>query len=500
MDRSKQLVVAVALFVLFVACCGGLVGAEETTQPGEPASFYGEAVEANETNIPAGVEIVAVVDGDIEGEITVETPGEYGGSGAFDDKLRVDSTAGDGVTFRLVGPNGSAGGTTALESGISEFNLTFPEGSIESLPPTSSAEVDPTVATSGEPIRFSGAESTAYAGTELVAFEWSIRHDGATIDTFEGERVDRSVDTPGEYTAVLTVSDADGRTATATSAFEVERVEKAGDTTGGGGGGSSDAGGGGSTGGGGGSGGGGGGIGGGGGGAGIVSSDDPVPQDDPEHAETRRIEDQFPNKPGVTVAFDETTISEIVLENRSAAGEISVTEFGEPTPDAPPLPGDWEAASAFVVTVPDAYRETDALIRAVVSDEWLSERGFAPEHLTVYRLPDGGDHWESLPTEAFEIDNGYLVEAETPGFSQFVIAGREPPSSGNDGSGTTNSDPTASETTTSGDSSEPAETESTGATGFDPASPLVPLAALCALLVVVAAIGRLFIPRRRDEW
>ena len=108
----------------------------------------------------------ARLDGDIEGEITVETPGEYGGSGAFDDKLRVDSTAGDGVTFRLVGPNGSAGGTTALESGISEFNLTFPEGSIESLPPTSSAEVDPTVATSGEPIRFSGAESTTYAGTE----------------------------------------------------------------------------------------------------------------------------------------------------------------------------------------------------------------------------------------------------------------------------------------------------------------------------------------------
>jgi hypothetical protein len=115
----------------------------------------------------------------------------------------------------------------------------------------------------------------------------------------------------------------------------------------------------------------------------------------------------------------------------------------------------------------------------------------------VYRLPDGGDRWEPLPTEATEADGGYLVEAETPGFSQFVIAGREPPSQGSDESEAS----TASGAPAEGASSDPTEAgESTDSAVFDPASPLVPLAALCALLVVAAAIGRLFIPRRRDEW
>jgi len=41
--------------------------------PGEPANFYGDAVDEDGGGAPAGTTIVAVVDGEVEGEITVET-------------------------------------------------------------------------------------------------------------------------------------------------------------------------------------------------------------------------------------------------------------------------------------------------------------------------------------------------------------------------------------------------------------------------------------------
>lgn len=506
MNRTGFLLAAAIVTVLSIACCGGvgIATADDDEMPGEPASFYGEAIETNGTEIPTGTEIVAVVNGSVEGEITVGTPGEYGEAGAFDDKLRVDSTAGDEVTFRLAGPNGSVGGTAALESGIAEENLTFPDGSIEELPPTPSIDIDPAVATAGESIAFSATESTAHDGSELVSFAWSIERDGEAIETFDGEESDRSIETAGEYDVVLTVTDTNGRTATETAGIEIE-----GDDTGG------------STGSGGGSGGGSTTVSGSGGGAGSVSSGESgdsettesgategsgtadssggfEPSREPIFAETHRIEDQFPDTPGTAVVFEETSIREIVLENRSTGGEISIEEFDEPTDDAPPLPGERRVASASEITVPDDQRNSDAIIRAVVSDEWLAERGIAPEHLTVYRLPDGGGRWEALPTEAFEIDGGYTVEARTPGFSQFVVAGLVPPSEDGDGSEAAE---TETETSADRESSEPTEAEtSTETTGFNPTSPVVPLAFLGALLIVVAAIGRLFIPRRRERW
>lgn len=237
-------------------------------------------------------------------------------------------------------------------------------------------------------------------------------------------------------------------------------------------------------------------------GPGAADETEASDSDDPVDTATRRIEDQFPATPGTTVAFDGTAIREIVLEDRPVDGEISIAEFETPTAGAPPLPEGQKAVSAAEITVPDVYTETDAVVRAFVSAEWLTEQGYEPEHLTVYRLPDGGDRWEPLPTETTETDGGYLVEAETPGFSQFVIAGRVPPSEGADGTGApSDTDKTATEgDTEEGPQEQIGAGESSGAAVFDPASPFVPLAALCALLVVVAVIGRLFIPRRRDEW
>jgi hypothetical protein len=162
--------------------------------------------------------------------------------------------------------------------------------------------------------------------------------------------------------------------------------------------------------------------------------------------------------------------------------------------------------------VPKSQRSKDAILRAVVSEEWLAQHGIAPSHLTVYRLPDGGDRWEPLPTETFDIDGGYAVEAQTPGFSQFVVAGRQPPSerSGESTPAETEpetsaerSDQTTTETQTEEESSESTDTEDSPEDDTDRSgetSPLVLVASLCAIFVFVAAVGHFFIPRRRDDW
>ncbi len=517
MNGRRLLFVTAVATALSLGSCGaiGIVMATENGIPGEPTSYYGEATDANGTEISAGVVIVAVVNHSVEGEITVDPSGEYGGSGAFDDKLRVDSSVGEEVAFHLVGPNGSVGGTATLEAGITESDLTFPEGSIEKLPPTPTIEIDPDVAKSGDPIAFSASNSTAHDDANIDSFEWWIERDGETIETFDGETSTRSLDASGRYDIVLTVTDTNGRTASETSNVEIEGDETD-DSTGSSGGSEVGSVGGGS-----------------GGGAGSTgfgesgdsgeassastgesgtgdSSDFPRSSREPIFAETHEIEDRFPDASGSAVVFGETAIREIVFENRSDGGEISIEEFEMPINDAPSIPGHPRIASASSIVVPEDHRNSDAILRAVIADEWLTDRDIEPKYLTVYRLPDEGSRWEALPTEAFEIDDGYLVEAETPGFSQFVVAGRKTPSTGGEkaeAAGTETSDdrsePTASVTSDGEETSESTDPETSTPTetrGFDPTNPIVPLAFLCALLVVVAAIGRLFIPRRRERW
>ncbi len=519
MNRPRTLFVVTALVLLSVVSVGAVgIAAADDGAPGEPASFYGTVTEDNGTQIPAGVTIVAVVDGETEDSIEVETSGSYGGPGTFDDKLRIDSAAGDEVTFRFDGGNESVGGTAPLESGLHEKNLTFPDGSVDSLPPEPEIDLDPADGTAEETITFSAAESTAYGDTELVAFEWSVERDDKTIDTFAGETVDRSIDEGGEYDVVLNVTGDNNLTAVETTETVIDATESEDETTAGGfstGGGS-----GGGTGGTGGT----GSLGGSDGGStetdGSSSTDGSGSTDgsdgsgeltesvdatsQPIFSETHSIEDQFPGASGSSVVFEETTIREIVFEDRPVPGEISIEEFEEPIA-APPIPENGRVASASVITVPEEYRETNATVRAVVSDEWMDERGLVSENLTMYRLPTGGDSWQALPTETFEIDGGYTVEATTPGFSQFVVAGSVPPSRADGGVDTSGNDldATTDRTSAGSDASEPDDGTSPDAddeSGFGETTPFVPVAALCALLVVVAAVGRLLVPRRRNDW
>lgn len=532
-------VVLAAVLVTWTVCfatsagVAGAVGVAGATSdaPGEPASFYGTAIDGNETDIPGGTTIVAVVDGEVVDEITVEPTGKYGGPGTFDDKLRIDSDVGDEVTFRFADAQGPIGTSVELKPGVYELPLEFPADAVEYVHPDAHISIDPEAAAPDEEIVFSGVDSSAYDDYEIPSYHWSILLDGEERLTAEGETVSGQFDENGTYVVELEVTDSEGRTTVETSTFEVDPTfqteqsvsdeQSSGDSGGG------SSGGGGSTGGTG----GGGSIGGGGGGISDTDGgieDEKNPENATEgtwsHTETSptgqdtesgellaserfEIEERAPETPGTTVEFETTTIKEIVFDDDAAHGRIEILEY-ETFPDTvPPLPDGHRIVSASAITVPEHHRHDPAIIRALVDPAWLADTGLSPRTLTVYRLPDGARRWEALPTDTEPVDDGLLVEARTPGFSRFVIAGPVTPD-------LFESNPELDARSDSGQfeadgSSTGAHSSTTArdgwadglfATGrFEGGRSDIerPAAALVALLATAGLVGWIFVPRRR---
>jgi len=104
-----------------------------------------------------------------------------------------------------------------LEAETPGFSL-FAVSSVES--PQASIELDPTTANVGEQIDLSGAESTDPDG-EIVSYEWTV--DGTS---YTGETTSISLDSPGEYTVELTVTDDAGETDTVTRTLTIEQVDE----------------------------------------------------------------------------------------------------------------------------------------------------------------------------------------------------------------------------------------------------------------------------------
>jgi hypothetical protein len=128
---------AVVTLVLAAIAGTAVTATAQEAPPGPPASFFGAAEDEAGTPAPEGATIYAVVVDDsgtttVADTIAVSTSGAYGGSGATDDKLRVDSNAGQTVRFHVGAPDGpQASETYDLEgdgAGVSELDLTFPEG------------------------------------------------------------------------------------------------------------------------------------------------------------------------------------------------------------------------------------------------------------------------------------------------------------------------------------------------------------------------------------
>jgi hypothetical protein len=566
-DAWRRLLPCLVVVAAFGIGGGPAVVGADGGAPGEPASFFGTALDENGDALPSGTTIVAVVNDEPEGRITVGPAGEYGGEGAFDDKLRIDSAAGDAVTFRFADSDGPSAGSVKLEPGVFEENLTFPAATVEYIHPRAVANVEPTAVAPDREITLDGTESTAYGETGIETYRWSIERDGEEVATLDGEVASERFEENGTYDVELTVTDGSGRTNVTHATFDVDptldttastddstetenddsteienndststddgsvettetQVTPTPDTsseltsTGGGGTAGGGTSGGGST----------AGTSGestsvtSGGSADGSASDggdkksDPgsIPAlspgdetsggfeipDDPIAHEGVEIDDGEPNASGTTVAFDEPPIREVVLRNGSANGEMSVWTFDSIADGSPPLPNDLRIASVSLISVPTAHRDDPAIVRAVVDREWLAANGLRAGELTVYRLPNRTAEWQPLPTETTEVDDGVLVEAQTPGFSQFVIAGSVAPertvASGESTQTPTREDVGETDENATGEANESTRRSSDdGAFSLDLPMLDRPTAALLALLAVTGLVGWIFVPRRR---
>ena len=120
----------VAVLALAVALAGvaavGAVTAQDG-EPSEPVNIYGSATDELGNDIDSGTTIYAIVDGEVEDDLTAEADGQFGGADAFEDKLAVNGST--EVTFAVESPDG----TTALDTvdlgsagPVVEVDLTFP--------------------------------------------------------------------------------------------------------------------------------------------------------------------------------------------------------------------------------------------------------------------------------------------------------------------------------------------------------------------------------------
>ena len=110
----------VALVCLLVVAGGasGAVGASGSANPPPPPAAYYGTLTVNGGPAPAGLTVVAKVDGEVRGRVVTDSKGSYGGASAFDPKLQVNGTStDDGATVRFYVEGVEANATVAWHSG-----------------------------------------------------------------------------------------------------------------------------------------------------------------------------------------------------------------------------------------------------------------------------------------------------------------------------------------------------------------------------------------------
>ena len=127
----------------------------------------------------------------------------------------------------------------------------------------------------------------------------------------------------------------------------------------------------------------------------------------------------------VTLSFDETAITRIVVTAETDIPDLMISTHQATRPGSVPAPNGTVVGYVELTL----YKVTDAAIRGVVIEfavpiSWLAENGFEPEQVVLLRWQDG--EWQELPTNYVREDTGtaYFL-AESPGLSLFAISAME---------------------------------------------------------------------------
>lgn len=489
-SRERTAVVVSFLLTVSVAFAGaGVVGAQES--PGQPHNFYGGVGDDGGTPAPTGAEIFALIDGEVEDSIVVEETGRYGGEGAFEDKLTVNDGAGDEVVFTVGSADGpeSLGGPyslSELEGGVTELDLTFPEGTFGSEPAAFHIDIDETASdldaeangtlvveatvenvggegTGGITASVGGvlvgSEELTLAGgaSETVTFEFEAdpEYDGEPVEVASGNDSD---------TATLTVTDSgdDSLTETPTNGSAATPTPTATEAPVGGGGG-------------------------GGGGSGDDGSASAVVTDTGVTVNFRNLgidEAASASLEKLTAEDGASAVTELAVRSRFGNTDFRVELTApreQPPGGTPGLDGDGRTAVSYFTAASFNVENSNvaaATFRFSLSAGELPD-GVSPDDVRLFRYDDG--EWVALETTALGEDK---FSAESPGFSAFAIGYRNPAATATPSEGTAADTATGTVTATGTEDTEtePRGTTSTDSPGF---GSLTALAALIAAAVLV---------------
>ena len=143
----------------------------------------------------------------------------------------------------------------------------------------------------------------------------------------------------------------------------------------------------------------------------------------------------LPTEPSVTsgqsvsiadgvATFTLTSMQSITFEDATAEGTVGVDELDGIPNDQPPLGAGQPFVTGFAISVPDTQVNQSATLQAEISNERIEAAGVEAENLVILRAVDDG--YQQLDTAVEMTDDGAVVEAETPGFSFFVVSAAEP--------------------------------------------------------------------------
>jgi len=162
--------------------------------PALPHPFYG-TLTIDDSAAPVGTVVTAKV-GEVEcGSITTTVEGQYGGSGAFDEKLNVSGEIADGATIYFYAGTNVADQTYAFDSGAdpTELNLTV----------TPAPDITPPTVVSTLPV--ADAIDVGVDTTVSVTFSEAMASSTITTGSFTLDSVSGSVAyDSGSYTATFT--------------------------------------------------------------------------------------------------------------------------------------------------------------------------------------------------------------------------------------------------------------------------------------------------------
>jgi len=225
--------IPLALLLIVGLVSGVAVVSAQDDQPGEPVQFWGDIEDDDGIPAPDGTTIVAVVDGDVEDEITVDTTGAYGDEDAFGEKLTINEDAGEEVSFHIDSPDGSEaidGSPHNLESGVFEHDLVFPEGEFEEDGSDDNGSGDDDSDDSGSGNGDTGGQAGGAPATGDDTADTEETDDTDTVDDEEvtiddvSETVDE-VEPDGEAT-IEVGDDTDGEGVTVDTSEETDSVDE----------------------------------------------------------------------------------------------------------------------------------------------------------------------------------------------------------------------------------------------------------------------------------